>query len=651
MSISVSYTPKWRTSVGRPAMMAQNVLNAAASNNLQKLPISVDLRPCETLTSVASHLAMANGVISIQEFCNDFKLNWSKLRNGNRDELINFSLLSGIPVPKLEQACLVRLGVHSYSLSGYNFGAKHLCISNTKICPTCLIEDLEIGAPLGRLDWELTAYRTCHKHQIPMSILPGVIRPRCNYDFQNRIRDHLSKIKKQAENGEKNLADNAFEEYVFNRFVGNIDNRWLDQWDLGVLVEAVENLGTVLVHGRDVFTDKLTFEDLRDANSVGFSVISNGPTAILDVLKKTSRVSTAQRPSFVTDFGVFARWLIRANVTNDRYAKIIDIVSEFAFETYPFQKGDIFLGRTCVERKIHNLPSVAAEYGLNHSRAARLVQSLSLKPNVDSGQVLIKATEFDPVLRNFSECINGSDLAKKLGIPGSMMKRFLTAKFIKPRFDLEKLAALYHPHDVDALLEKLVRCSRRLPQVPEGCYHLSEASARAKRLFEDVLKLCLAKRVTSLCYVAKTPKLCDFYVDRDEVLDLCQTVEPMGYSKEQLRKFLRINTSTIPMIIKRGYLTCELIEHHRSRKPSSLIRISEIASFLKKFSTLGMMANNVGLQAVHVARKLESRDTKPIEFNDPRYSKIFDRLAVEKSGLAEEYLKNWTYDDIEEALL
>jgi hypothetical protein len=52
------------------------------------------------------------------------------------------------------------------------------------------------------------------------------------------------------------------------------------------------------------------------------------------------------KQGFRTDFGAFARWLQRVDHSSDKYAELLDIVTEFAFKNYPFGPGDVLFGRT-----------------------------------------------------------------------------------------------------------------------------------------------------------------------------------------------------------------------------------------------------------------------------------------------------------------
>lgn len=617
---------------------------------MHKLPVIAPLRPRETLISFVSNLAAANGTPTVLEFCNDLKLQWTKVYRSNRDELKRLSVLSTVPLNELAEVSLVGLGDRRYEIAGEIVMAKTLRMHETRVCPQCIAEDFEDGAPFGRIEWQVAAYRTCHKHSVPMYRLPKAIRPRCDFDFIRRVEDHKEAILERSGCLPQASATTSFESYLHRRLSGVRENTWCDEQELGLLVEASEKLGAVLAFGSAARPSTFSEEQEATAFTCGFEAFLDGPIGLNAAFRKIRAASTTMLPGFYTDFGAFARWLGRVDLDNPRFSGLVELVTDFAFRTYPFEKGECFLNRVCLERKIHNTSTLAKAYGISPDRAARLAKNLGLGDWKGNQQSLFDSKKVDPHFAAFSKCMNGPQLAQSVGITKSFVRRFSDAGFVRPRYNLVGMDPVFHPDDIEDFLKHLQSTARRVSEVPIGTYRLAEASSRAKCCLEDVIQLSLVGKLKSLCYTVETPNLRDFYVDREEVLDHFQSDAPDGHTKVQIQKFLRINTTTICLLVDRGLLTCKRIRHHRSRKPMSLIRTSDLMSFLGEHATLGMMANHYGTQAIHVARKLETKDVFPMALGSTMCSKIYLRQKVESSGLAELYLNNWTPSQIEEAL-
>ena len=131
---------------------------------MPRLAITVPICKGETLISYVSHLATANGIVSAPEFCRDVGLSWSSLRQGRNEQLERLSELSGVRTDDLKNAANVSIGALDYMLSGQQVTRKSLVQHETRVCPLCVVDDAAKGTPIGRVEWQVKTYRTCHKH-------------------------------------------------------------------------------------------------------------------------------------------------------------------------------------------------------------------------------------------------------------------------------------------------------------------------------------------------------------------------------------------------------------------------------------------------------------------------------------------------------
>ena len=157
---------------------------------MQQLAITVPLRASESLTSYISHLAVANGIISALEICKDFGLSLSALRQGQKEHLLRLSELSGVATEALRNAANIPIGSLDYMLSGEQMTRKTLVQSETRVCPSCVLEDAVSSVPIGRKEWQIKAYRICHRHKVAVYTLPKTNEPNSRFDFQSRLADH-----------------------------------------------------------------------------------------------------------------------------------------------------------------------------------------------------------------------------------------------------------------------------------------------------------------------------------------------------------------------------------------------------------------------------------------------------------------------------
>ena len=617
---------------------------------MPQLAITVPLRAGETLTSHLSHLAAANGITSVLEFCKDVGLSCSSLRQGRKEELVRLSELSGVPTDALRNAANVSVGSLDYMLSGEQVTRKTLAQSETRVCPSCVLEDAENGTPIGRIEWQIKAYRICHRHQVAVYTLPKTDEPHSRFDFQRRVADHWPETVERATMVRDSKSNYAFEMYLSERLNGKSSCRWVDSLALSTIIEVSERLGIVLVFGQYAFSTKMSEADRLQAFQAGFAIVHAGPARILAAFEEIHSASSSRLPGFHSDFGAFSRWFALVDWTKERYQPIVELLCKFAFENYPFEVGEKFLGRACEEQKFMRASSAAKKYKIDHLRTRFLARDLGFGTDTAYAQILIDVKKYGKKFEEFSQCMNQKTMASELGINETYTNKFLSGDFIRPRFKIKGLAPVFHPDDISSFLSKIRNQAAHVKKLPKGYLPLSEVRIRVKQNSVEILKLCLAGKAKSLCFIKRAPSLSDFFVDRDEILDLLQSEPPNGIYKQRVRPFLRINTSTLKFVVDKGLLNSEPVRHHRSRKPTALIRFEDVSDFLAHYATLGMMSFQAGTQAVQVMRRLEAVGVQPIAFGSDKLSRLFERKHVEDTAFATTYLTSWSPSDIEEAM-
>ncbi|EKE74625.1 hypothetical protein B30_02835 [Celeribacter baekdonensis B30] len=112
-----------------------------------------------------------------------------------------------------------------------------------------------------------------------------------------------------------------------------------------------------------MYPSKLSRAELARAAEAGYQAIAGGPDALTASFGRIKAASSSPTPGFQADFGALARRIERMDHGSPRFASFIDQLREFAFQNYPYGKGDVLFGRTCPERRVHNLASAASAHG------------------------------------------------------------------------------------------------------------------------------------------------------------------------------------------------------------------------------------------------------------------------------------------------
>lgn len=593
------------------------------------MPLRLSVTPFagEPLNSIVGRVAARNGATFVQNFCADLDMSWRGVVRGDLTELRKVANLTGIAFETLRKFAAQDHRHHVYDLGGEYLTAKTLNRYALEVCPSCLLIDLEQHGVLGRhcrVEWLLTCYKVCHIHRRPLLALPDAEFPRCPHDFYQRIRDHWPSIRRMANQGDKIDRDLTWETYLANRIRGEQTSAWCDQFDLDLTCHLTLSLGTVLRFGPNVSPSELEPIEVSEATAEAFVHLASGLDSLREALQRVQKQSSRPKPGFYTDFGALARWLMRVDYNAPRFAKILDIFSDFAFENYPFGTGEQIFGRTCHERTVHNVSSAARQHQLSYSRMTSLAVGLGLGTRDQLRRIEFSAQEYDPVLTEFTQCLRPKQAAKALNIKVDVLQRLAKAGLLFPRFDLPEMVPVYHPSDVERFRSSIIENATIVSHIPDGHFSLFKICGHVKCHFEEVLLLAQSGRLPSLCRLQNSTHLNDCYVGREDLRDQIQQPQHLGYSKQEAKRLLRVNDPTVSFLVRTSLLRARMVRHPRSRRPMALIGPSEMDEFLREHATLGMMAHAAKTQAKHVATKLELASIAPIPLED-RFSKIYKR--------------------------
>ncbi|MCE8418864.1 TniQ family protein [Rhodovulum sulfidophilum] len=591
------------------------------------MKLTVSPREGETTLSVVSRLALRNGASFVQDFCADMGVSWRDAANGEAGEIHRLADLAGLDVDGLAAHSVVRVAHPGYRVNKQYLTSKTLVRRELRVCPRCLCEDDRQGGALaryGRLEWLVATYRTCHIHQVPMLTLPDADYPRCRHDFSQRVRDHWRCISRAERELVPSSGLGDLETDIASRIRGLGGHDHARFLDLDLMCRLSEDLGVVLRFGASTYPSKLNRTELARTAEAGFQAIAGGPDALTVAFGEIKVASSSPTPGFQADFGVLARRIERVDHGSPRYAHFLDRLTEFAFNNYPYGKGDVLFGRTCPERRVHNLASAASAHGLNYSRMYRIAVGMGLGTTEQAERIEFSAADHDDQLADYAACRSPKQSADYLGIRGEMLNRLVSAGLIAPRFDLPGLNPIYHPDDLKHIVDPLITQATLMDCLPSGYASLVNIGAHAKCRFETVMRLACDEKLASLIRLNASPKLDGLFVSLDDLRDQLEEPPPPGFTRSEARRMLGINSSTIAWLIRKGWLEARTVRHHRHRRSVTLISPEALEEFLIKYVTLGMMAAAAHTQALHVARKLENAGIFPLDL-DRKCSKIYTR--------------------------
>ena len=600
-----------------------------------RLGLTLPLRPAQTITSLVSNLAAFNGSQYAQDFAQDMIINWKGLAKGLHEEIDHVSELSGVPREHLNRyrsELVLGLDDHkSFRVAGETVSNRQFLRGRLRVCPHCLLADREMHGQYGpytRIYWHISSIRTCHQHNTVLVDLPDAEFPRDMHDTFARIRDHWDIIEDAARDGQARTPS-KFERYLVGRLDGKTADPALDDLPFEVIAKTSEMLGLAITYGPKASFSKSTDNELAEAGAAGFAAIAKGGDGINAALRSIQNKSSGPRAGHYTDFGHFARWLERMS-HDDRYEPIRAIYRHYVFHHYPIGQGEVVLGEECPKRHLHSFATIANEFEMDPHRLKSFLGGFGFadsrsnrKPTADE-LGYFPAEESEARIRQVVDVVDRIEAAAYLNVNRPLFDRLRKIGVVQPVAAFDGLKGLYKPDHLDGVLALFLDRAEAVDELAGSRMELGVACNKAKVTVEQVVPLILDGTVKWLGKMQGTEGLASLAVDLEEILDLFEGPPLQGYTKQQLKRVLRVNDPTVTYLVNERYIRAYETRHPRSRRPMSIIPTEAHDAFLERYVTLGILANQVGTQAKHVSSRLERLKIDPIQLA-PRFSKIYER--------------------------
>ena len=595
---------------------------------MNKLALTLPLARYESATSFASRLAALNGCVYVQDFCSDMGLNWKRIVKCDHNELKELAKLSGADYAEMLKHTAKVVSTRRYELNGEVLTPICHTRGRQPICPKCLEDDLATAGPYGRRSrshWNISQIRHCPKHKVELIVLPAVDYPRDPHDFAARLRD--------AKLGNYPLCPGKpteFETYLSRRVEGKSTSLWLDEIDFDAVASFCEVLGVLMAHGERVRPEQLSVRQLSEAANQAYLTCLDGSEGIQQALSGIQRRSTSERPGAYTDFGPFFCWLSRRQ-NCPRHTVLIGIVRNFIWTNYPVAKGETVLGKPCPERRLHSGSSASLEYGICNGRMYAIQRELAAKagfPAEHSNRFYLNVAEHSELLWRIANGLRRVSASAFLGCSGSTFDRIVVAGLITPTLRLAKFTESYPKAELQRLIDG---CMFRLADGkidPNEFEPIRAAIRKTKLSFIDVIRLLSNGDVHYMPPETGPANLGSIRVNWRELRQQFGDEWPAGYTKQKLKRILRVNDSTVSHLTREKYIVGKMFVSPRTGLKRTIFSQSDVDRFLGEYVTLGILAHGIGTQAKHVSARLDKLGIHPLQFPQ-QYSKIYRRAEVD----------------------
>ncbi|RJE85034.1 TniQ family protein [Paracoccus onubensis] len=595
---------------------------------MTNLALSLAPQPSEPAIGVASRIAMKLGISNVSDCLLDLGINWPLFRRGRPTEIEQFADIIDADGAILLHESFAPRPEGRFSFRGHLLDRPMVNRCEIRLCPLCVLEDHDRGGTLERYcraHWQLNQLRTCPHHSVPIMTLPSPPAPHYALDFARIVERNFEIIQQAA--ATTVVRSHRFESWLLHRLAYQRPRHWFDELEVSVVTQLCEKAGTALCFGAAAAPRQLDSEQLATATEVAFQRLAATNARLEPLIREIWEACPSQRPGYYTAFGNLWRWLDKAK-GDHRYKRVLQEMADFVFTHQSIPAGTSLLGQICKERRYHSVKSAAAAYGLNTSRTDRLLKTL-----IKDGQGL-GVEAIDPLLSRITSCLPRVKAAKRMGVSPDMFDRLKHIGRLLPAFSGENVADLFDIKELDHLRHTIFSHAQIVHQRPPNCSRITAAAGIVSVPCEEILAMVAEGKIAFVGQEAGNHRMCDLYVNRDELRDLVhgpeEPIPPNQLTIDQTRRVLHLNTQTIAWLIRQGYLPTRRYWNERRRRHSRLIAKADVNAFANRYVSLGALAAEARIQANHVARRLERKGIIPIDF-PPNLNKIFLREVVRPS--------------------
>ncbi len=591
-----------------------------------RLGLTLPILPMETLPSFVSYLARKNGSRHVQDFVHDMDLSWRGILQLDPDSVLELAELTGADAETLSVNSFASVGQSFFRFRGHDLPKLFLDRSGLKFCPVCVEADHDkYGRTWGRALWQINPLHVCPHHGVVLGRLSKVDYPRCPHDFAGRISDHRKRVADAISVGAGRTAT-SFARYLSRRFFQK-NNRnsfsWLDNLPVDAAARLCENIGALITNGAKVCPQDLEHKDLIAAGAAGYEICQQGSDAIWEVYDTIRRRSPNVKGGFSVDFGFYIRWLQRLSDA-ERYRPVLDHFRMFVLENYPIKPGQKLLGQAVIKRRWYSWAELRHKHGLSFSRIKRYQRATGV-----SGDDLRRVApgRYDAELNLLSMGLDRRKAARHLNVHPSTIDRLLQDGFLNHAIALPNMDRLFHPADLDSFLEAIFANGTLVDAEPDGTWPLRTIALKATLQKADLLRALIAGRLKKVWQLRGVDGLPALRLDFSEVLDCFEAPPQTSLSRDDVRKKLHVNGTTICLLFGNGMIASTEGHHPRTRRQLSLVEPEELDRFLARYIPLGLIAFRLGVQARHVDAQLNKAGVRPIPLPS-RCSKIYLREEV-----------------------
>ncbi|QFT61914.1 hypothetical protein FIU91_03140 [Roseivivax sp. THAF30] len=344
----------------------------------------------ETPMSWAARQAAFHTGGRVNNFLNDLGVPIMDLARGNESATSRLCEIAGQdPAPVLWNT-ISSVGKRLQKLRGEEFATEFTTGAVTRVCPSCLAEDMaEHSYPnealRHRLIWRLAPVRTCGTHGVALRDLRKGTWDDGAHELQSMRGAIEDEMKRHMD--PRPRAVSPLQDYVIKRLEGHDGPAWLDGQRIDQAVRATEMLGALMAFGAEQTASSMSETMWDDAGRAGWPLVVKGEEAVRDhlVIRIEEQGKGKGGASPRKAYGMLYSWLSASRLSKDP-GPIRSVLRGVILDNTPMVLGHMLLGEPVARPKLTRVSSIAAAEGMHSSTAVNVLRAAGLIASEGAGR-------------------------------------------------------------------------------------------------------------------------------------------------------------------------------------------------------------------------------------------------------------------------
>lgn len=561
-----------------------------------------------------------------RDLCSDLGMNWPSLCSGRTDQIERLAWLIGA-----DQRSLKIWNTYEIDAGLYRIGrtvAKKGVLRRTavRLCPQCVISTQTLSGPMGvyqMLEWSVACIYSCPRHHCPLITLPSVAHTHSNYDFASRVIDRIDVVRRAADASIR-LTPTSFEGYVRERIRHGPQADWLRGFDLMHLYRACSTLGAVISDQKEMALERLPSAKLQRLCQVGFENMKSGPQSYLGTLEGLFLKKSKDRPSFSVDMGQLYKWLRGAH-SDPALVELLEITRRHIFKHYPIPINKQVFGVRPESQSCLTTSEARKRSHFGTVFLKKLVGYMNNEPETKAiNRKVLHVDEIERAQEFWETLFNLSHAAKLLGTYPNQVRR-LQDRGVFSVIRVTSSLRYVPKNEVSALLGEIRDLSTAplaKSVVPMAEYCRSKGVPLAR-----LVELWRLGKLNGQVFRGDGVGLHALEVDWNLECGTCDPTLDDNLHLTETARYLKIGINSVRKLRDSGMI--EEVQHRNpdTNRLKSYISQASIKKFEQKYITLGQLAAQRKVEAMHLAQELDRADIRPIS-NGSGPLRVYDRLMI-----------------------